>query len=120
MSHIVAIQTKLHDAAAITAACQRLNLAAPTEGTTRLYSGEASGLIVKLPEWHFPIVIDTLTGTVKYDNFNGIWGTQEHLSRFLQMYAVEKVKLESRKKGYSISESTLQDGSVKLQIIEGS
>jgi hypothetical protein len=119
MSHLVSILTKIHDAAAIAAACQRLNLPAPTEGTARLFSGEASGLIVKLPDWQYPIVIDTLTGTVKYDNYNGVWGDQEHLNRFLQMYAVEKVKLESRKKGYTISESTLQDGSVKVQIIEG-
>jgi NAD(P)-dependent dehydrogenase (short-subunit alcohol dehydrogenase family) len=43
MSHVVTIQTKVHDPAAVAAACQRLNLAAPVQGTARLYSGEASG-----------------------------------------------------------------------------
>ena len=32
--------------------------------------------------------------------------------------AVEKAKLEARKKGYSVSEQPLQDGSIRLQIIE--
>jgi hypothetical protein len=43
MSHIVAIQTKVHDPHAVAAACRRLNLAAPVQGTAKLYSGEAEG-----------------------------------------------------------------------------
>ena len=56
---------------------------------------------------------------MKYDNFEGAWGDQACLDRFLQMYAVERAKLEARKKGYSVTEQALQDGSIKLQIIEG-
>ena len=58
---------------AVAAACQRLNLAAPVQGTVQLYSGEATGLIVQLPGWEYPAVIDTLTGTVRYDNYGGAW-----------------------------------------------
>ena len=47
MSHIVTIQTKVHDPHAVAAACRRLNLAAPVQGTTKLYSSEAEGLIVQ-------------------------------------------------------------------------
>lgn len=119
MSHIVTIQTKVHDPAAVAAACTRLGLAAPTHGTTRLYSGEATGLLVQLPGWQYPAVIDTLTGSVRYDNFNGNWGEQAQLNRLLQVYAVEKAKLEARKKGYAVSEQALGDGSIKVQIIEG-
>jgi hypothetical protein len=36
------------------------------------------------------VVIDTLTG--RFDNFNGHWGKEEHLSKFVQMYAVERRK----------------------------
>ena len=64
-------------------------------------------------------MIDTLTGTIKYDNFEGHWGDQQHLDRFLQLYAVEKAKLEARKQGYTVSEQALQDGSIKVQLIEG-
>jgi len=119
MSHIVTIETRLHDVNAITAACQRLSLPQPVEGKAKLYSGEASGLLVHLPEWLYPIVIDTLTGLVRYDNYNGLWGEQVQLDRFLQLYAVEKCRTEARKKGYGLSEQTQQDGSIKLQIIEG-
>jgi hypothetical protein len=119
MSHIVVIKTKLHDPAAIAAACERLKLAAPVQGTAQLFSGAAAGLIVQLPDWQYPAVIDTQSGEVRYDNFNGHWGEQAELDRFLQMYAVEKAKLEARKKGYTVSEHALQDGSIKVQIIEG-
>ncbi len=119
MSHVVSIQTRLHDPAAIRAACQRLNLQEPVQGTAQLFSGEATGLVVQLPGWKYPTVIDTLTGVVQYDNFNEVWGDQAQLDRLLQMYSAEKVKLEAKKKGYAVSEQTLGDGSIKLQIIEG-
>jgi len=76
-------------------------------------------LIVHLPDWQFPIVIDTLTGVVRYDNINGHWGDQAHLDRFMQIYAVEKAKAEARKHGYQVSEQALNNGSIKVQIIEG-
>ncbi len=119
MSHIVTIQTKVRDPAAITAACQRLGLAAPVQGTAELFSGEATGLLVQLPGWQYPVVIDPAIGELRYDNYNGAWGSPEQLDRFLQCYAVEKVKLEARRKNYTVSEQTLQDGSVQLRIIEG-
>jgi|SRR6478752_3806501 hypothetical protein len=119
MSHIVTIQTKVHDPHAVAAACRRLNLAAPVQATATLYSGEAEGLVVKFPGWQYPTVIDPLTGTVRYDNFGGYWGDQAQLDRFLQVYAVEKATLEARKLGHAISEHALQDGSIRLQIVEG-
>lgn len=119
MSHVVIIQTRVHDPVAVAAACQRLNLTAPVQGTAQLYSGEATGLLVQLPGWNYPIVIDTLTGVVRFDNYEGAWGEQEHLDRFLQIYATEKVKLEARKKGYTVNEQVLEDSSIRLQVIEG-
>jgi hypothetical protein len=119
MSHIVSIQTKVHDPAAVASACRRLNLSEPAQGTAQLFSGEATGLIVQLPDWQYPIVIDTQTGTIQFDNYNGAWGDAEHLNKFQQLYAVEKTRLEARKKGYQITETQLADGSIKLQIQEG-
>ena len=119
MSHIVTIQTKVHDPHAVAAACRRLNLAAPVQATATLYSGEAEGLVVKFPGWQYPTVIDPLTGTVRYDNFGGYWGDQAQLDRFLQAYAVEKATLEARKRGHAVNEQTLEDGSIKLQILQG-
>jgi hypothetical protein len=61
MSHLVSIQTRVHDPAAIAAACQRRHLPAPTQGTVELFIGNATGLVVKLPGWEYPAVIDPLT-----------------------------------------------------------
>lgn len=119
MSHIVTIETKVHDHEAVLAACRRLNLKEPVRGTVELFSGTATGLIVHLPGWQYPAVIDTLTGAIRYDNYQGHWGEQQHLDRFLQIYAVEKAKIEARKHGYTVSEQALHDGAIKLQLITG-
>jgi hypothetical protein len=118
VSHVVTIQTKVHDLAAVAAACDRLRLPAPQQGTAKLYGGEASGLLVQLPGWVYPAVVDTATGEVRFDNFEGRWGEPAHLDHFLQLYAVEKAKLEARRKGYAVTEQQLQDGSIRLQIAE--
>ena len=120
MSHIVVVTCKVHDPVSVAAACQRLNLAAPVHGTAQLFSGEATGLLIRFPGWEYPAVIDTLSGTVKFDIFEGAWGNRVHLDKFLQMYAVERAKLEARKRGHTFSEQALQDGSIRLQINEGS
>ena len=119
MSHVVTLQTKVTDQTAVAAACKRLNLSAPVQGTAKLFSGEATGLQVQFPGWQYPAVIDTLTGTIRYDNYGGRWGDQSQMDRFLQMYAVERTKLEARKKGLQFSEQYLQDGSIKVQLTEG-
>jgi len=116
MSHIVTIKTEVRDAVAVRAACHRLSLAEPTQGKTKLFSGEVEGLAVKLPEWSYPVVCKLTTGQLHYDNFNGRWGDQKHLDRFLQAYAVEKAKLEARNRGHSVTEQPLSDGSIKLTV----
>ena len=119
MSHIVSIKTEVRDPQAVAAACRRLDLPEPAHGTAKLFSGEASGLLVKLPDWLYPVVVDTATGRIHYDNYNQAWGKQEQLDRFLQLYAVEKACIEARKRGHSVVEQALPDGSVKLTIQVG-
>lgn len=75
-----------------------------------------TGLAVELPGWHYPVVCDLANGTLKYDNYGGCWGEQKQLDRFLQAYACEKAKIEARKRGHSVSEQNLADGSIKLSI----
>ena len=119
MSHIVTVKTEVRDYAAVSAACRRLQLPPPIGGTAQLFSGEVSGLIVRLRDWTYPTVIDTTTGQVHYDNYDGAWGDQAELDRFLQIYAVEKARIEARKKGHQITEQALADGSIKLTITVG-
>jgi hypothetical protein len=116
VSHIVTIKTEVRDAGAVLAAAKRLGLDEPFEGTTRLFDGEATGLLLKLPGWLYPVVLDTSTGQTQYDNYGGQWGDPRHLDGFLQMYAVEKAKIEARKRGHSVFEQPLADGSIKLVI----
>ena len=119
MSHIVTIKTQIRDPAALAAACRRLGLCEPTRGTAKLFSGQATGLVVQLPGWRYPAVIDTGPGEIRYDNYNGAWGRQCELDRLLQAYAVEKARIEARKAGHSVTEQTLQDGAIKLTLHVG-
>ena len=120
MSHIVTIKTELRDRNAIAAACRRLKLDAPLDCTRRLYGGNtAFGLAVKLPGWTYPIVADTSTGHVAYDNFNGLWGKQSELNRFLQAYGTEKAKAELRNRGMQVTETTDRAGNIILTATGG-
>ena len=119
MSHIVTVTTEVRDPAAVRAACRRLGLPEPVHGTAQLFSGEATGLLVKLPDWLYPAVVHVETGQVQFDNYGGTWGRQEHLDRFLQRYALEKAAIEARKRGHNVVEQALADGSIKLTITVG-
>ncbi len=119
MSHIVEIKTEIRDEQAVKAACTRLQLPTPEHKTIRLFSATATGLCVQLPGWSYPVVCNLQTGQVQYDNYNGSWGEQKHLNSFLQAYAVEKAKIEARKKGHSCAETRLQDGSIRVTVRVG-
>jgi hypothetical protein len=119
MSHIVEIKTQVRDEAAVRAACTRLQLPTPETKTARLFSATATGLCVQLPGWTYPVVCSLATGALQFDNYNEHWGEQKHLNAFLQAYAVEKARVEARKKGHSASETRLQDGSIRVTIRVG-
>jgi len=119
MSHVVTIKSEVRDATAVRAACQRLGLPKPVEGTHRLFTSSATGLAVQLPKWRYPAVCDLSTGQVAYDNFKGHWGESRQLDAFLQAYAVERAKAEARRKGHQITEARMSDGSIKLTINVG-
>jgi hypothetical protein len=119
MSHVVTIRTQIRDAPALAAACARRGLAPPVDGEAQLFSSTARGLVVRLPGWHYPVVVDAAAGRVHFDNYNGAWGSQSELDRLLQAYAVEKAKLEARRAGHSVTEQPLADGSIKLTVAVG-
>ena len=116
VSHIVTIQVEVRDFDAIRSACRRLSLKEPVQGKATLFETEVEGILVELPDWVFPVVCVLETGEVKYDHFGGTWGYEKHLDRFVQTYCIEKATIEARKKGYSVVEQNMVDGSVKLTI----
>jgi hypothetical protein len=119
LSHIVTIKTEIRDAGAVQSACQRLRLPQPVQGRHDVSGGEITGLGVQLPDWMYPVVCELNTGQLHYDNYEGEWGEQKHLDAFLQSYAVEKAKIEARRKGHQVTEAQLSDGSIKLTINVG-
>ena len=119
ISHTVTIKTEIRDGAAVRAACDRLRLPAPVQGKHTIYETEVEGLAVRLPEWRYPAVADLVTGQVQFDNYRGRWGDQKHLDSFLQAYAVEKCRIEARRKGHLVTEQPLADGSIKLTVQVG-
>ena len=119
MSHIVEIKTEVRDTEALKLACLRLGLTQPVSCTTRLFTEEATGEAVHLPGWRYPAVFDVISGQLKYDNFQGRWGDPKELDRLLQAYAVEKARLEARRKGYLVTEQPMADGSIRLTVMVG-
>jgi hypothetical protein len=119
LSHIVEIKTEIRDEAAVRAACTRLQLPTPEHKTVRLFSATATGLCVQLPGWTYPVACSLATGAVQFDNYGGHWGAQQELHKFRQAYAVEKAKIEARRKGHSVSETRLQDGSIRVTVRVG-
>ena len=119
MSHIVEIKTEVRDEQAIRAACVRLQLAAPEHKTCRLFNATVTGLCVQLPGWNYAVVCNLESGQVSYDNYGGLWGEQSWLNQFLQAYAVEKARVEARRKGHRVTEAKLEDGSIKVTVHVG-
>ncbi|MDB5389071.1 MAG: hypothetical protein JWM11_4717 [Planctomycetaceae bacterium] len=119
MSHIVTIQTQVRDPAAISSACLRLQLPEPEFATVALFNANATGWKVHLPEWTYPVICDVEQGQLCFDNYGGRWGERQHLDHFLQIYAVEKAKIEARRLGHSAIEQPLADGSIKVTIQVG-
>jgi hypothetical protein len=116
MSHLVTIEMEVRDATAVQAACERLGLPRPIHSTVQLFSGEASGLAVQLPGWHYPVVCQLDTGQVKFDNYNGRWGEEVQLHRFLQAYAIEAARIEARRHGHQATETELAHGYMKVTV----
>jgi len=119
MSHIVQINTEVRSEAAVQAACKRLHLPPAKRGTFELYNSKETGLGIELPKWRYPVVADTESGRLSFDNYEGRWGDQEYLDQFLQRYAVEAATIAARKQGHSVVEQRLGDGSVKLTVNVG-
>jgi hypothetical protein len=119
MSHVVQITTEIRDINAVRQACSRLQLEPPVHNTFELYNSTETGWGVNLRDWKYPVVCKLKTGKIAFDNFGGRWGNAQRLDEFQQRYAVEKSKLEARRQGYTTSELSLEDGSIKVTINAG-
>ena len=117
MSHIVKLQTKMTDPKAIAAACKRLGLDEPVQGTAKVYGTKVTGTVINLPGWNYPLVIEA-DGTVKYDNYRGSWGDEEKLNDFQQAYGLECARQMAQAKGWSYSEVAVEDGAIEAHLTQ--
>lgn len=114
MSHTVTIKAQFKDIDAIRATAREMSLTEPTIGPAKLYQTTHTGVVVKLPGWTYPVVIDTKTGEAHFDNYNGAWGKKEHLDRFTQLYAVNRAQSVAKAKGLLTTRKTLSNGSIQV------
>lgn len=116
MSHIVKCTVEVKDAKAMLAAAAHLGLQSLGFDKYKLFSAEVSGYGFKLPGWNYAIVIDPTTGALHYDNYDGAWGDQIELDKFLQRYSVETAVTAAQSQGFSVEELQLGNGDVELRL----
>lgn len=121
MSHISKIELEVRDIQVLGNACKRLGLELLKGQKTFKWYGKEAGCdhAIKVPGAHYEIGV-VKTGDLYelscdyYDkNIEKTIGKQGGLLR--QAYAVEKTKIEARKKGYSVVEKKTQTG-IRLQV----
>jgi hypothetical protein len=121
MSHISKIELEVRDLAVLGQACSRLGLDLQRgKKTFKWYSNEAPcDLAIRVPGANYEIGVLNRNGLYElncdfYDrNIEKVIGKQGGLLK--QVYAVEKAKVEARKKGYSVLERKTDTG-IRLHV----
>lgn len=126
MSHIKNTETEIKSpeivertVAALGARGQLTGIKILGSGSHTIYGTNYSGFGIHLPDWRYPVVVNTDTGKLSYDNFNGSWGKQSHLDDFLQRYGIEAASAAAEARGFSYEEATLDNGDIRLRIHAG-
>lgn len=122
MSHIVTAAVEIKNEKALDRAIRKRGeqVGLQDKGTKvhELYGGQrVEGRGVQLRDWRHPVVIDTKTGKVSYDNYNGAWGKEEELDKLVQAYAAETQILAAEMDGTFClhNESVLANGDMVLE-----
>ena len=119
MSHIVKCTVQMKNKSALDLAIAELGLENLGDKTHTLYNNQkAKGVGVKLPDWNYPVVINTETGEAKYDNYGGSWGKQQELDKLVQRYSVEVSKEQAVAGGYTCVEEMQENGDVELTMTQ--
>lgn len=122
MSHFATLTTRIRDLDALAEACRELGLDLVRNAVARGYgSNQKQGDAVLRLKGPYDIALNRQPdGT--YGLTTDWWGGHvekevgANYGRLLQLYALHKAQIESRRKGYSTRRQTLKDGSIKLTI----
>jgi hypothetical protein len=87
-------------------------------GKHQQFSESIVGVGVKLPDYYYPVVIDT-QGSIHADTYGGRWGNPELQDKLAQNYGVAVAELEAERLGGTFTSVTLPDGAIKCTITLG-
>ena len=126
MSHTVTLKLQFKDPKCLALACTALALPHKQgRQTVRLFAGNSveADFGIQLPGWKYPVAIDTQTGQVFFDNYNGQWGNIQELRKLAQEYALQVAEQEPSVqdllfKGWTAARVIQPDGVVQL-VLEG-
>lgn len=125
MSHFTTIETQIRDIEALKAACNELGLNVIQNSQARGYDNRTyqGEYVIKL-HGPFDIALNRqANGSYQLitDWWNGHVEKQvgKKFNWLIQLYGVHKAAIEARRKGYSVSRYSLNNGAIKLVISGG-
>jgi hypothetical protein len=115
MSHIVTLNVKIKDKETLRQVAEEdLGLRVQEKETVTFYGGNTrTGMTVRLPGWNYPVLV-TEDGELLYDNYEGMWGSQDQLNRLIQNYTIASVYKAAGSR--PVTSEVLPDGTVKLRL----
>ncbi|MEW6443184.1 MAG: DUF1257 domain-containing protein [bacterium] len=140
MSHVAIIEIEITDLAALTAACKRLGFSFQENQKTYEWYGRWEGdyplpegfsqedlgkcdHAIRVPGAGYEVGVVKARKKSGYQLLWDFWsqgGLSEELGpkaeKLVQAYGVEKAKREARKQGFSVYETTREDGTVRLTL----
>ena len=121
MSHTTTIRTELRNLDILRTACTALRIPF-TVGPQKveLFAGCATGdMSFKLPGWYYPAVVNSQTGEVKLDNYEGQWGNIEEFHKLSQEYSLQVAENEAAEftlLGWTVERQKQPNGDILLVI----
>jgi hypothetical protein len=121
----VSFKTSVKNAESVRITAARMKLPVPQYVEKyRMRSGkEVTGLSLQLPGWAKPVVFDTESGNVEFDNWSpydashpqvrkgekqvgddGRWGDIKHLNQFVDEYLGTEVMLQAEAEGHTVTD----------------
>ena len=124
MSHTTKVQVQFKDSKALRDACNALKIPFQ-EGpfTVSFYDGQKheGNIKVTLPGWTYPVLFNSQTGDVAYDNYEGKWGDIRQLHNLVQEYALQVAEdqaSELKLQGWTIERVPQANGDIQLVLTQ--
>lgn len=114
MSHTVTGNIKITNEEALQRVIEEHKLTLLPKKKHQLFEGEYEGVAVKLDGWRYPVIINTETGDFWYDNYNGQWGHQAELDKFIQDYTLQTMLMAAEANNYMFQTVEMDNGDIEL------